>query len=252
MACERFAGKRVLVTGAAAGIGRAVAGRFAAEGAALVLADHDEEGLVRASVALAARGARVESHVYDAMERGGAEALVAAMGGRIDCLVNIAGIYHRAHFRDLRDEDWDRVLRVNLTSVAELCRAALPGLVESRGAIVNTASTAGLRGIAYAAPYAVSKAGIIALTKSLAAEFGHEGVRVNAVAPGRVVTEIGKHLAPLENARPELSAFPSKLAGLVEGAPPELLAGAYLWLASEDAAYVSGTIHEVDGGYLVG
>lgn len=242
----RFNAKRVLVTGAAAGIGRAVAMAFAAEGAELIAADRDDAGL-RAL----ARTSGAKALVYDAAVPGEGAAMVAA-AGPIDVLVNVAGIYARGHFDQTADADWDRVMRVNLTSVFEICRAALPALARPGGVIINTASTAGLRGIAYAAPYAASKAGVIALTRSLATEYGHLGLRVNAVAPGRVVTGIGRDLAPLPDANPAISLHRAKLAGFEDGAPPEALAGVYLWLASEAAAYVSGAVQVVDGAYMCG
>ncbi len=242
----RFNGKRVLVTGAAAGIGRAVAMAFAAEGAQLIAADRDDAGLRDL-----ARTTDARTLAYDALAPGEGQAMVAT-AGPIDVLVNVAGIYSRAHFDRTPDADWDRVLRVNLTSVFEICRAALPALARPGGVIVNTASTAGLKGIAYAAPYAASKAGVIALTRSLAAEYGHLGLRVNAVAPGRVLTGIGKDLAPLQDAIPALGLHRAKLAGLEDGAPPEALSGVYLWLASEAAAYVSGAVQVVDGAYMCG
>ncbi|WP_323006686.1 SDR family oxidoreductase [Pseudorhodobacter sp.] len=246
----RFDGKAVLVTGAASGIGRAVAQAFAAQGARLALADLNPDGLKAVARDL---GAVALSH--DAMIPGnGAQMVTDAVDnlGGLDALINVAGAYHRAHFADLAASDWDRMLRINLTGVFELCQAALPALTRSKGAIVNTTSTAGIGGIAYAAAYAASKGGVIALTKSLAAELAHLGIRVNAVAPGRVKTAISAGLTPLQGARPELSVHRAKLAGMEEGAAPEDLTGAYLWLAGKDAAYVSGQVIVADGAWSVG
>lgn len=243
-------GKVALVTGAAAGIGRAVAERLAAEGAALLLADRDAVGLGAVAGRLAAR-----AFVFDAAIPGDSARMVAAAvagAGRLDILANVAGVYARAHFAALAWEEWQRILQINLTAVAEACQAALPALLAGRGAIVNTASTAAVAGIAYAAPYAAAKAGVVALTRTLAAEFAHEGLRVNAVAPGRVRTAIAAGLAPLAGARPGLALHPPKLAGFEGGAEPAAVAGLYAWLAGPDAAYVTGQVILADGGWSAG
>ncbi|GAB1477848.1 hypothetical protein MASR2M74_03900 [Paracoccaceae bacterium] len=177
---------------------------------------------------------------------------MVAEAGAIDVLVNVAGIYHRAHFTDTTDADWDRVIAINLTSPFEICRAAIPGLLERGGDIVNTSSNSAVKGIAYAVPYGISKAGIDLLTKSLAVEYAHLGLRVNAVAPGRTMTALGKSVPRLEGLRPEIAFHPGKLRGMEEGVPPEMIAGAYLWLASDAAGYVTGQIHAVDGANTIG
>ncbi len=249
MSMGRFEGKRVLVTGAAAGIGRAVATAFAAEGARLVLADINEGGL--AEVAAGIEGAEILT--YDAGKPGDSARMGAeAAKDGLDVVANVAGIYRRAHFTETTPEDWALILQINLTSIAEICRVTLPALIESKGCLVNTASTAGIGGIAYAAPYASAKGGVITLTKSLASEFAHRGVRVNAVAPGRVATGIARGLPPVEGAKDGLSIHPVKLEGFEMGAPPELLAGAYLWMASPEAGFVTGEVQLVDGGALSG
>ncbi|WP_112320614.1 SDR family NAD(P)-dependent oxidoreductase [Oceanibium sediminis] len=249
---QRFEGKTVLVTGAAAGIGRAVALRLADEGAALLLADRDADGMEQTAAMISGGAA---CHTYDAAVPGASAEMVEAavqQAGGLDGLINVAGAYHRAHFAQMTASDWERMLRINLTSVFETCQAALPALSESRGVIVNTASTAGVQGIAYAAAYAAAKGGIITLTQSLGAELAHLGIRVNAVAPGRVRTSIGAGLAPVEGARPELSFHPVKLGGMEDGAAPKDLAGTYAYLASNDACFVTGTVTVVDGGSLAG
>jgi NAD(P)-dependent dehydrogenase (short-subunit alcohol dehydrogenase family) len=252
---RRFDGKVVLVTGAASGIGRAVALRLAGEGAVALLADRDRDGLAATADAIRAADGEARVHPYDAALPGDDARMVADAvrdGGQLDAVLNIAGIYRRAHFASIAAAEWDLILRVNLTSVFEICRAALPYLVAARGCVVNTASTAGVRGIAYAAPYAAAKAGVIALTASLAAEVAHLGVRANVVAPGRVRTALSAGLVPLEGTRPGLAVHPAKLRGMEDGAEPTEVAGVYAFLASADAAYVSGTVTVADGAHGAG
>ncbi len=252
---RRFEDRAVLITGAASGIGRAVAVRLGLEGAQLVLADRDPGGLKTVADALVGPGGPARPIVYDAASAASSAEMVEAaidVHGRLDAVLNIAGIYRRSHFADTALDDWERMLAINLTSVFVITQKALPALIRTRGAIVNTGSTAGLDGIAYAPAYAASKAAVINLTKSVAAEHAHLGVRANVVCPGRVKTAIGAGLRPLADLRPELANHPARLLGLEDGAPPEDLAGAYAYLASDDAAYVSGTVLLADGAKSAG
>lgn len=253
---RRFDGRTVLITGAASGIGRATAFRLSQEGARLVLADRDAAGLSQvAQTVRLEHGGTVSVLVYDAADGNGSAAMAAdavAAFGCLHCVVCNAGIYRRAHFADITLEEWASLLAVNLTSVARIIQAVLPALKASRGNVVNVSSTAGLHGIAYAAHYAAAKAGIIALTKSLAVEYAPEGVRFNAVCPGRVKTAIGAGLVPLAGQNEVLLVRPPKLAGHVDGGEPEDLAAAIAFLASDDAAYVSGSVLVVDGAQNIG
>ncbi|TKT75727.1 SDR family oxidoreductase [Aquamicrobium sp. LC103] len=248
---RRFAGKVALVTGTAGGIGRATAIRLAGEGARVVAADRDRDGLAR----LADDIGPLTALVYDAAN-GDASAAMAreavAAEGRLDMLVCNAGIYRRGHFEDIAREEWDAVIGVNLTSVARIVQAALPALREAQGSAVLLASTAATHGIAYAAHYAAAKAGIVALAKSLAVEFAPAGVRFNAVAPGRVKTGISAGLAPLERQDPSLLVRSPRLAGLTEGGEPDDIAGVIAFLLSPDARYVSGSLVSADGAQNVG
>lgn len=255
MALERFAGRVALVTGAAAGIGRATALRLGQEGARLILADRNLAGAQDVADQIIAAGGSAHALGYDALVPGESEAMVdkaIAIHGRLDAVLNIAGVYHRSHFLDIAAADWTRILTINLTSVFQIVQRALPALIETRGNVVNTASVAGVDGIAYAAPYAAAKAGVINLTKSLAVEFAHRGVRFNVVCPGRVRTDIGVGLTPLENVRPEIATHPARLLGLEDGGTPDHMAGTYAYLASDDALYVSGSVAVVDGGKMAG
>ncbi len=247
----RFPGKAALVTGAASGIGRATALRLAREGARLALADRDRERLEAA----ARDAGAAATFLYDAADGESSAAMAAAAAkalGGLDVLICNAGIYLKTHFAEMTPSDWSLVLAVNLTSVARIVQAALPSLIDSRGNVVSVASTAATAGIAYAAHYAAAKAGIVALTKSLAVEFAPRGVRFNAVAPGRVKTAITAGLAPLAGQDASLLVRPPKLAGRTDGGEPDDLAAAIAFLASDEARYVSGSLLVVDGAQNIG
>jgi len=255
MALQRFEGRVALVTGAAAGIGRATAMRLGQEGALLILADRNLSGAEGVAEQIKTAGGKAHALGYDALAQGESEAMVEkaiAVHGRLNAVLNIAGVYHRSHFVDITGADWTRILTINLTSVFQIVQRALPALIETRGNVVNTASVAGVEGIAYAAPYAAAKAGVINLTKSLAAEFAHKGVRFNVVCPGRVRTDIGVGLTVLENVRSELATHPARLLGREDGGTPDDMAGTYAYLASDDAIYASGSVVVVDGAKMAG
>lgn len=252
---KRFVDKAVLITGAASGIGRATALRLASEGADVILADRNLEGAVQVRAEAASRfGVRADAFFYEASDTTSTRRMVddaVALHGRLDCLINNAGIYRRDHFARQTGEEWSLVLDVNLTSVLHIVHQALPALVATRGNVVSTASTAALQGIAYAAAYAASKAGIIAMTKSLAAEYAPKGVRFNAICPGRIRTEIAAALAPIEDPDSAISVRPPKLADKAFG-EPEDIASAFAYLACDEACFVTGAVLAVDGGQIVG
>lgn len=246
---QRLAGKAILVTGAAGGIGRATARRLTSEGASLVLADFDSGGLDAVATELALSGSRPPVVQYDAADVDSSRRAVSeavATLGRLDAVCNIAGTFLKAHSGSVPIEDWQRVLDINLTSVFAISQAALPALLATRGTLVNTASIAGLDGLAYCAAYAVSKAGVITLTKTLAAEFAAAGLRANVVCPGGTRTAMGGS-ASLPDADPDLAIRRSKLPGFDGLGEPDDIAAAFAYLVSDDARFVSGTVLTVDG-----
>jgi NAD(P)-dependent dehydrogenase (short-subunit alcohol dehydrogenase family) len=247
---RRFEDRVALVTGAASGIGRATALRLADEGASLFCVDLREGPLAEAAEEARRRGAVVDAFVCDQSDDRQVDAAVAgcaARFGRIDVLCNVAGILRFDHTHELRSEDWNRVLAVNLGGTFFFCRAALPHLIAARGNIVNVASTAALAGQPWSAAYSASKGGVLALTRSIAVDYVEQGVRANCVCPGDIRTPIVQAFRLPEGANPKLLdrvRSPSGAAG------PEAVAGVIAMLASDDGRHVTGAEVRVDGGTL--
>ena len=248
---QRFDNKVALVTGAASGIGRATAIRLAAEGAAVFLADINQDGLAETVAALPAgsNSATFELNVTDSAACAAAvEACVSTMG-KLDILCNIAGIAICDNLTNITDEQWHRAVGINLDGVFFMCRAALPHLLQSRGNIVNMSSSAGLVGQAYNSAYCATKAGVLMFSKSLAIEYGKQGVRVNAVCPGFVKTPLSANFNMPEDVDMDLMA---KLMPLSEGAEPDEVAASVAYLASDEARFVTGIALPIDGAQTAG
>ena len=248
---QRFDNKVALVTGAASGIGRATAIRLAAEGAAVFLADINQDGLAETVAALPAgsSSATFELNVTDSAACAAAvEACVSTMG-KLDILCNIAGIAICDNLTNITDEQWHRAVGINLDGVFFMCRAALPHLLQSRGNIVNMSSSAGLVGQAYNSAYCATKAGVLMFSKSLAIEYGKQGVRVNAVCPGFVKTPLSANFNMPEDVDMDLMA---KLMPLSEGAEPDEVAASVAYLASDEARFVTGIALPIDGAQTAG
>jgi meso-butanediol dehydrogenase/(S,S)-butanediol dehydrogenase/diacetyl reductase len=247
---NRFDGKVAFVTGAAAGIGRATALRLASEGASVYLVDIALEGLEETANLCEKMEAEVGFARCDISSEEDVKSNVQACidrFGRLDTLCNIAGILLLDHFAKITPDQFRRVLEVNLVGTFMLTQAALPHLLESKGSIVNTSSTSALAGMPYAAAYGTSKGGVSALTRTLAVEFGKQGLRCNAVNPGSIQTAMMAGGLLPDDADPKLVMRAMSL-GPPRG--PEVVAATIAMLASEDAIHINGEEIRVDGGTL--
>jgi len=249
----RVSGRTAIVTGAARGIGRAIADRLAAEGAAVVLADRDAETLASTAAELdAAHGGGVERVDCDVTSPDDAERLAARAVerfGAADILINNAGISHHATFTEISHDDWREVLDVNLTGAFNCAAAVVPRMIDAgHGRIVNVSSMAG-RNVSYhgAASYTASKWGLIGLTKHAAWDLGEHGITVNALCPGPTLTAMTTaDTTEADRARTAEKTPTGRWAS------PEDQASAALYLASDEASHVNGTVLEVDGGMWLG
>lgn len=247
-----FAGRGILITGAARGIGRATAHYLAARGAALALADMDGDGVKATAAALAGEDAAIFASPLDVRDTAAVKAFVDAAEsalGPIDGLVPSAGVAQAMPAERMDDAVWDRVIDINLSSVFRICREVGRRMLDrGQGAIVTLASVTAKGGQPGRANYAASKWGIVGLTKTLAVEWGARGVRVNAVAPNGVDTPmIRDGLPPAFVDDVMLDRTP-----LGRLARPEEVAAAIAFLLSDEAAYVNGAVLEVDGGLTAG
>ncbi|MFF3378350.1 SDR family NAD(P)-dependent oxidoreductase [Streptomyces sp. NPDC002680] len=244
-------GRSVIVTGAGSGIGRATALAFAAEGARVVVADLNADGAATTVKEIEEAGGTAVAVVGDLSEQTVVDEVVATTVerfGGVDALVNNAAIMDSmSAAADVTDAEWERVIRINLTAPFLLSRAVLPHMIEAgKGAIVSTASEAGLRGSASGTAYTVSKHGIVGLTKSLAVMYRNQGIRTNAIAPGG--TRTGMIPTADWEAHGPKTLVPY-LASVGRVAEPEEQAAAIVFLASDAASNINGVILAVDNGW---
>ena len=245
---NRFEGVAALVTGAASGIGRATADALSREGARVACADISEEKLAEATEDIRKNGGEAIAIPLDVADSASASAAVercAQEWGGLDLLANVAGVLKLEHADQLSDEDWNRVLGVNLSGTFFMSRAAIPHLLDGGGTIVNVASLAGLKGQAYGSAYCASKAGVVALTRVMAVEYAKRGLRVNCVCPGGVETPLIAGFAGPEGFDPDLIHRLSLVPGLTAA---EEIAEAIAYLASPAASSINGVALPIDFG----
>ncbi len=242
----RLANKVSIITGSAQGIGLATALKFAKEGAIVIVCDVKQEGVDQAVAHCRALGAQAEGFVMDVTKRAQVDAVVVkvkAQFGRIDVLVNNAGITQDARLQKMTAEQFDKVIDVNLRGVFNCAQAVADGMVaQGSGVILNASSVVGLYGNFGQTNYAATKFGVIGFTKTWSRELGPKGVRTNAVAPGFIGT-------PMVAAMPsEVIAKMGEKIALRRIGKPEEIANVYAFLASDEASYINGEVIEVSGG----
>jgi NAD(P)-dependent dehydrogenase (short-subunit alcohol dehydrogenase family) len=249
----RFADQGVLVTGAASGIGEKVAHAIGREGAVVAVADCNEEGAGRVAESVRRAGGRAHAFVVDVTDAGAVAACIAGAGaelGRLDVLVNSAGVREIVPVLDLSVEEWQRVMNINVMGTF-LCSQAFARAVIARrgkGAIVNLASTLGVVAAPSRAAYTASKHAVVGLTKQMAMELGDKGIRVNAVGPGVIRTAMtDRYFGDSEYAQRIRG-----LHALARWGEPDEVAKAILFLASDDASFCTGATLMVDGGWTAG
>jgi meso-butanediol dehydrogenase / (S,S)-butanediol dehydrogenase / diacetyl reductase len=253
MSMERFAGRTAWITGAGSGLGRATAAAFAVEGARVWCADVNADGVAGTIAAIRTAGGTADGGPCDVTDAGAVGIALEQAAARLDgvhVVVNAAGLGRSARVEEIDEAEWRRVLDVNLTGPFLVCKAALPYLLaRPGGAIVNVASSAGMRGQAYAAHYAASKAALINLTRSLALEFVSRGLRVNAIAPAGILSPFIRNFIPREDFEPQLVAYYSPPIPH-QMSTPEEIAKAILFLASGETPGITGAVLVADWGTL--
>jgi NAD(P)-dependent dehydrogenase (short-subunit alcohol dehydrogenase family) len=249
---EQFAGRVAFVTGAGAGIGRAIAKGWAARGGLAVVTDVDGGAAARVEEEIVAAGGRAFSQQLDVCDLEQIKASIAdavAKGGGLDALFNVAGTNLPKNAEETEDEEWHDIIQLNLTSVYRCSKYALPHLRQRRGSIVNISSIAGVIGEGRCAAYSASKGGVVLLTRNMAMDFAAEGVRVNVICPaGARSPRIEAYMRSVPGLEREMMA----LRPIGRFADPDEIARPALFLASEDASYVTGSVLVVDGGLTAG
>jgi 3-oxoacyl-[acyl-carrier protein] reductase len=236
-----FEGKVVLVTGGTRGIGRAIAEAFKNAGATVYITGTSEERTKKVAEELGVKGLKMDVTNREEVKKGVDEILKAE--GKIDVLVNNAGITRDTLFIRMKDEDWDAVINTNLNGVYNVTKAVIPAMVKQRsGNVINISSVVGFTGNVGQVNYSATKSALLGFTKSLAKELGGRNIRVNCIAPGYITTDMTEKI-PEKIKQELLKSIPLKREG-----KPEEIANVCLFLASDMASYITGTVIHVNGG----
>ena len=244
----RFDNKVALITGAGSGMGRAITLRLVEEGASVYAVDIDAGRLQDTKDQGGDRVALREADLGSPVVCADVVAECAGEFGRLDVLGNVAGIYFAEHATSVSLEQYRRLMSVNLDAYFFLAQAAIPHLLESGGNLVNIASNAGIQGVPYSVPYAMSKGGVVQLTRALAVEFIKTSLRVNAIAPAGTRTNITASTSFPPDVDPDLA---TRMAGLRGMAEPEEIAALFAYLASDEARSVTGAVYTIDNGITI-
>jgi len=250
---HRFTDKVVVISGASAGIGRACAQRIASEGGTVVCLDVAEAPLAETAKLIQQHGDKVEAHRCDVSSSAQVKeriAITVQQHGKLDVLINVAGVIKLDHATNITDELWQKIINVNLSGTFYMCREALPHLVASKGNIVNISSTSALRGLPYGIAYGASKGGVSALTKSIAVEYAKRGVRANTVCPGSIMTNMQKNSGLPEDIDWKLMPRIASITGKF-GTPDDIAGVVALIASNQDGSHINGAEFVVDGGTVV-
>lgn len=245
----RFAGKVALITGAGSGIGRAVATRLAGEGARVYAVDIDDDRLAETRELVGESVVTRQADIADPDVCADVVAACVSEFGALHVLGNVAGIYRAAHATDVTVADYRRVMAVNLDASFFLCQAALPHLLASGGNIVNIASNAGLQGVPYSVPYAMSKGGVVQLTRSLAVEYIKTSLRVNAIAPAGTNTNLAHGVSFPSGIDPGLAGRMIGPKGVMT--EPDEVAALFAFVASDEARSITGAVYTIDNAQTI-
>ena len=247
---QRFENRAVMVTGAGSGIGKASALRIAAEGGSVFCVDLNQDALDATVAEIDSAGGEATGQLCNVADESSVQACVEACidrYGGLYALVNMAGVLRFDDTEELQTADWQKVIDVNLTGTMLLCRAVIPHLLQSKGSIVNAASTASLSGLPCGVAYSASKGGVLAMTRSIAVEYAKRGVRANCVCPGDIKTGMTNDVGFPKTMDWDLMPRIMSISG-AKG--PEVMAGVIAMLASEDGVHITGEDIRVDGGTL--
>lgn len=249
---QRFSEKKIIVTGAAAGIGKATAERIASEGGHVFCLDVIEAGLSQTVEGIIKAGGKADWALCDVGNlesiQGAVKTAISIMGA-IDVLVNVAGVIKMQNFERSTDDNWHRIIGINLTGTYWMCRETIPYLLATKGNIVNVSSTSAIRGLPWGAAYAASKGGVSAMTKSIAVEFAKQGLRANTVCPGSISTGMNNN-----NTLPDKMDFSliPRIDAMMGQKGPEYVAAVIALLASEqDGGHITGSEYVMDGGTVM-